>query len=138
MLMISTKFRIIPSLLHSRHRTKDTESLTPIGLARRAAWVASATSLRLLMHHKYGDRTDRYEKPFRKQWSFIEKHLLDPVHVARLDERGENGRDAPVFVERNSFRSSIPIDRSARTSVQNGMNSVLRSERTVAKCPPND
>ena len=82
MLMISARFRIRPSLLHSRHRTKDTESLTPIGLARRAAWETSATSLRLLMHHQYGDRTDRYEKACGKQWSFIEKHRLDPVHVA--------------------------------------------------------
>ncbi len=34
----------------------------------------------LLMHHKYGDATDRYWNAFLKQWSFIENHLIDPDH----------------------------------------------------------
>jgi mannobiose 2-epimerase len=45
-------------------------------------WWTQAEGLNtlLLMHRKYGDKTDRYWKAFVKQWNFIEKHLIDPVH----------------------------------------------------------
>ncbi len=32
------------------------------------------------MHRKHGDKTDRYWKAFRKQWAFIQAHMIDPVH----------------------------------------------------------
>ena len=44
------------------------------------------------MDHKYGDRTDRYRAAFRKQWDFIEKHLLDPVHGGWFAETTREGR----------------------------------------------
>lgn len=45
-------------------------------------WWTQAEGLNalLLMHRKHGDTTDLYWKLFRKQWAFIEGHLLDPVH----------------------------------------------------------
>ena len=45
-------------------------------------WWTQAEGLNalLLMHRRHGDKTDRYWKAFRKQWAFIEGHMLDPVH----------------------------------------------------------
>ena len=34
----------------------------------------------LLMHTKFGATTSRYRDAFLKQWAFIERHLIDPVH----------------------------------------------------------
>jgi mannobiose 2-epimerase len=45
-------------------------------------WWTQAEGLNalLLMHKTYGAKTDRYGKAFLKEWSFIERHLIDPVH----------------------------------------------------------
>ena len=45
-------------------------------------WWTQAEGMNALMvmHKKYGGQTDRYGKAFRKQWSFIQSHQLDPVH----------------------------------------------------------
>ena len=45
-------------------------------------WWTQAEGLNalLLMHKKYGAKTDRYWKAFLKEWGFIEGHLIDPVH----------------------------------------------------------
>ena len=49
---------------------------------RKKVWWTQAEGLNalLLMHEKYRGSTDRYGKAFLKQWAFIEKHLIDPVH----------------------------------------------------------
>ena len=41
---------------------------------------AEALNTVLLMHWKFGDRTDRYWLAFLKVWDFTENYLLDPVH----------------------------------------------------------
>ena len=58
------------------------ESFGGAAFDRKKVWWTAAEGLNalLLMHRKFGDRTDRYWKAFLKQWDFIEKHLLDPVH----------------------------------------------------------
>lgn len=45
-------------------------------------WWTQAEGLNalMLMHTKYHDETDRYRKAFLKQWDFIERHMIDPVH----------------------------------------------------------
>jgi mannobiose 2-epimerase len=45
-------------------------------------WWTQAEGLNalLLMHRKFGDKTDRYWKAFLKEWGFIEAHLIDPEH----------------------------------------------------------
>jgi mannobiose 2-epimerase len=50
--------------------------------ATEKVWWVEAEGLNALavMDRRYGKNTDRYAKAFRKQWDFIEKHLLDPVH----------------------------------------------------------
>ena len=45
-------------------------------------WWTQAEGLNalLLMHTKFGATTDRYWEAFLKEWGFIERHLIDPVH----------------------------------------------------------
>jgi cellobiose epimerase len=49
---------------------------------QKKIWWAEAEALNtlLLMHWKYGDRTDRYWIAFLKVWDFAEKYLIDPEH----------------------------------------------------------
>ena len=99
------------------------ESFAGEAFDRKKVWWTAAEGLNalLLMHIRYADNTDRYWKAFLKQWDFIEKHLLDPIHggwyaettregklmgdggkakpvegelshVARIDERGQDAR----------------------------------------------
>lgn len=51
-------------------------------LDRSKVWWTQAEGLNalLLMHRRFGSRTDRYARAFLKEWSFIERHLIDPVH----------------------------------------------------------
>ena len=41
--------------------------------------------------NNFGGRTDRYARAFRKQWDFIEKHLIDPVHGGWFAETTREG-----------------------------------------------
>ena len=61
---------------------------------RKKIWWSAAEGLNalLLLHQKYGDRTDRYWKAFLKQWDFIERHLLDPVHGGWYAETAADGK----------------------------------------------
>jgi cellobiose epimerase len=54
--------------------------------------AAEALNTLLLMHWKYGDRTDRYWMAFLKVWEFTEKHLLDPVHGGWYTQTTRAGR----------------------------------------------
>ena len=59
----------------------------------KKVWWTEAEGLNalLVMDRKYGDRTDRYTKAFRKQWDFIDKHLIDPVHGGWFAETTRDG-----------------------------------------------
>jgi cellobiose epimerase len=61
---------------------------------QKKVWWTEAEGLNalLLMHQKYGARTDRYWKAFLKQWDFIEKHLLDPIHGGWFSETTRDGK----------------------------------------------
>ena len=61
---------------------------------RTKVWWTQAEGLNalLLMHSKYKDSTDRYGKAFLKQWSFIEKHMIDPVHGGWYAETTRDGK----------------------------------------------
>jgi mannobiose 2-epimerase len=56
-------------------------------------WWTQAEGLNalLLMHLKHGRETDRYWKAFRKQWAFIEAHMLDPVHGGWFMDTARDG-----------------------------------------------
>ena len=45
-------------------------------------WWTQAEGLNalLVMDRKYGATTPRYWRAFRRQWDFIEKHMIDPDH----------------------------------------------------------
>jgi mannobiose 2-epimerase len=60
---------------------------------RKKVWWTEAEGLNalLVMHYKFGTKTDRYVKAFRKQWDFIEKHLIDPVHGGWFAETTRDG-----------------------------------------------
>ena len=57
-------------------------------------WWTQAEGLNalLLMHVKHGEKTNRYWKAFRKQWDFIEAHLIDPVHGGWFGETTREGK----------------------------------------------
>jgi cellobiose epimerase len=61
---------------------------------RKKVWWTQAEGLNalLLMHVKYKGSTDRYEKAFMKQWTFIEKHMIDPVHGGWYAETTREGK----------------------------------------------
>jgi hypothetical protein len=56
-------------------------------------WWTQAEGLNalLMMHRRYGDRTDRYWEAFVKQWAFIEAHLLDAEHGGWFGEVTKEG-----------------------------------------------
>jgi mannobiose 2-epimerase len=56
-------------------------------------WWTQAEGLNalLLMHEKYGASTARYWDAFRKQWTFIEAHQLDPVDGGWFGETTRDG-----------------------------------------------
>ena len=57
-------------------------------------WWTQAEGLNalLLMHLKHGRETDRYWKAFRKQWAFIETHMIDPDHGGWFWETTRDGK----------------------------------------------
>jgi mannobiose 2-epimerase len=59
----------------------------------KKVWWTEAEGLNalLVMDRKYGKDTNRYKDAFRKQWDFIEKHLLDPVHGGWFAETTRDG-----------------------------------------------
>jgi mannobiose 2-epimerase len=61
---------------------------------RKKVWWTQAEGLNalLVMHVKFGAETDRYGRAFLKQWNFIEKHLIDPVHGGWYAETTREGR----------------------------------------------
>jgi mannobiose 2-epimerase len=57
-------------------------------------WWTQAEGLNalLLLHKKFSAETDRYARAFLKQWAFIEKHLIDPVHGGWFYETTREGK----------------------------------------------
>ena len=71
------------------------ESFSGEAFDRKKVWWTQAEGLNalLLMHEKFKGSTDRYGKAFWKQWSFIEKHMIDPLQ-RRLVRRDDTRRQA--------------------------------------------
>ena len=70
------------------------ESFAGEAFDRKKVWWTQAEGLNalLLMHAKFKADTDRFEKAFWKQWSFIEKHMIDPVHGGWYAETTREGQ----------------------------------------------
>jgi mannobiose 2-epimerase len=96
------------------------ESFAGAAFERRKVWWTEAEGLNalLLLHRKFGADTDRYWKAFLKQWDFIEKHLIDPVHggwYADTTREGEligNGGKAHQWkANYHTARAMMNVDR---------------------------
>jgi mannobiose 2-epimerase len=87
---------------------------------QKKVWWTEAEGLNalLLMHHKYGDRTDRYEKAFGKQWSFIEKHLLDPVHGGWYSDTTRDGKLMGDGAKANAWKANYHTSRALMNVVK--------------------
>ena len=70
------------------------------------------------MHRKYGDRTDRYEKAFLKQWNFIEKHLLDPVHGGWYWDTTRDGTLIGDGAKANAWKANYHTSRALMNVVK--------------------
>lgn len=57
-------------------------------------WWTQAEGLNALlaMHRQFGSETDKYWIAFLAQWSFIERHLLDPEHGGWFEETTRDGK----------------------------------------------
>ena len=68
-------------------------------------WWTQAEGLNalLLIHRKYGRETSRYWEAFLKEWSFIEKHLIDgekhKLIVVSTQENAEQTKEISDHVE---------------------------------------
>ena len=69
------------------------ESFNGPAFDRTKVWWTQAEGLNalLLMHRTYGHETGRYWDAFLKEWAFIERHLLDPVHGGWFMETTREG-----------------------------------------------
>ena len=64
------------------------------------------------MDRKYGKQTDRYAKAFGKQWDFIDKHLLDPVHGGWFAETTRDGRLIGDGTKANAWKANYHTARA--------------------------
>ncbi len=90
------------------------ESFGGAAFDRKKVWWSAAEGLNalLLLHRKYGDRTDRYWKAFVKQWDFIEKHLLDPIHGGWYAETGADGKLLGDGAKANQWKANYHTSRA--------------------------
>jgi mannobiose 2-epimerase len=60
----------------------------------KKVWWTQAEGLNalLVMHRRFGDKTDKYAKAFLKQWEFIDKNMIDPEFGGWYSETTREGR----------------------------------------------
>ena len=83
-------------------------------------WWTEAEGLNALMvmHKKYGKETDRYLQAFRKQWEFVQTHMLDPKHGGWFAEterdgtlRGDGAKANPWMANYHTSRAMMNVAR---------------------------
>jgi mannobiose 2-epimerase len=81
---------------------------------RTKVWWTQAEGLNalLLMHHKFGASTDRYGKAFEKQWNFIDKFILDPVHGGWYWETTREGKHTGDGAKANAWKANYHTSRA--------------------------
>ena len=81
-------------------------------------WWTEAEGLNALMvmHRKYGKETDRYLSAFRKQWGFIQTHMLDPKYGGWFAEterdgslRGDGAKANPWMANYHTSRALMNV-----------------------------
>ena len=90
------------------------ESFAGAAFDRKKVWWTAAEGLNalLLMHRRYGDRTERYWRAFLKQWGFIEKYLLDPVHGGWYSETTQEGKLLGDGSKANQWKANYHTSRA--------------------------
>jgi mannobiose 2-epimerase len=81
---------------------------------QKKVWWTEAEGLNalLVMHRKFGGRTDRYAQAFRKQWDFIEKHLIDPLHGGWFAETTRDGTLIGDGTKANPWKANYHTSRA--------------------------
>ena len=96
------------------------KSFTAKASDQKKVWwnAAEALNTLLLMHWKYGDRTDRYWMAFLKVWEFTENHFLDPEHGGWYAETtrtggliGDNGKAHQWKANYHTSRALINVSK---------------------------
>jgi mannobiose 2-epimerase len=96
------------------------ESFGGAAFDQKKVWWTEAEGLNalLLFHQKYGERTDRYGKAFVKQWNFIEKHMLDPVHGGWYAETTRDGKLIGDGAKANPWKANYHTSRAMMNVVK--------------------
>ncbi len=88
-------------------------------------WWTEAEGLNalLVMDRKFGRKTDRYARAFRKQWEFIRAHMIDPSHGGWFAEtlrdgtlRGDGAKANPWKANYHTSRAMINVIHLLTTS----------------------
>ncbi len=98
---------------------------------RKKVWWTEAEGLNalLVMHRKFGEHSDRYAKAFRKQWDFIEKHMIDPLHGGWFAETTRDGSLIGDGAKANAWKANYHTSRALmNVSTLLGQHRVPRSE----------
>jgi mannobiose 2-epimerase len=90
------------------------ESFGGMAFDRKKVWWSAAEGLNalLLLHGKFGEGTDRYLKAFEKQWDFIEKHFLDPIHGGWYAETAADGKLSGDGAKANQWKANYHTSRA--------------------------
>jgi mannobiose 2-epimerase len=81
---------------------------------RKKVWWTEAEGLNalLVMDRKFGKRDDRYARAFRKQWDFIEKHMIDPRHGGWFAETTREGSLIGDGAKANPWKANYHTSRA--------------------------
>jgi len=95
----------------------------------KKVWWTQAEGLNtlLLMHQNDKAGTDRYAKAFWKQWAFIEKNMIDPVHGGWCAETTRDGRLIGDGAKANQWKANYHTSR-ALMNVVRMLDSVSRAK----------
>jgi cellobiose epimerase len=90
------------------------ESFNGEAFDRKKVWWTQAEGLNalLLMHVKFKASTDRYGKAFLKQWSFIENHMIDPLHAGWYAETTREGKLIGDGAKANQWKANYHTARA--------------------------
>ena len=99
---------------------------------RKKVWWTEAEGLNalLVMHRRFGKQDDRYAKALRKQWDFIERHMIDPLHGGWFAETTRDGSLIGDGAKANPWKANYHTSRALmNVSTLLGPQKLPRSER---------
>ncbi len=96
------------------------ESFGDPAFDRTKVWWTQAEGLNalMLMHSKFQGETDRYATAFLKEWAFIEKHLIDPVHGGWFAEATSEGQRKGDGAKADQWKANYHTSRALMNVVR--------------------